>query len=146
MSYGPRSTAGAYRATAAQTGAELPPQRKIALLLAGIIERVHLAESQIRNQQLIDKLKTVDSALSILEALRASLDFEAGGKLAETLASLYDTASFRLVRANAHNDIDELQAVARLLAPIEASFAQIANQTASDAANAPPATEIQTRA
>lgn len=145
MSYGPRHKSDAYRATAANTGADLPPQRKIALLLAGVIERIQLADSQIRNGELSAKLKTVDSALTILEALRASLDFEAGGQLAETLASIYDTASFRLVRANAQNNLDELQAVARLLAPIEASFAQLA-AAAPAAEGQPVATEITTRA
>lgn len=145
MSYGPRHKSDAYRATAASTGADLPPQRKIALLLAGVIERIQLADSQIRNGELSAKLKTVDSALTILEALRASLDFEAGGQLAETLASIYDTASFRLVRANAQNNLEELQSVARLLAPIEASFAQLAAATPA-AEGEPLPTEITTRA
>jgi flagellar protein FliS len=132
--YGPQSTANAYRNTAASTGEELSPQRKVALLINGTIEKIRRAQAQIAEGQLAEKLKTIDSVLSIIEVLRASLDFQQGGQIAETLGSLYDTAMMRVVEANANNDIAKLDAVAKMLAPIAEAFAQLAPTPAKPAA------------
>lgn len=131
--YPPRGSAEAYRSTAIHSGAELPPQRKLALLLAGAIDRLQVAETQIQNGQLADKLKTIDTVLSILEALRASLDFESGGAIAEQLSSVYTTAEAQLVQANAGNDVAKLRSVIRLLTPIREAFNQISVPAQPDA-------------
>lgn len=132
--YGPQSSANAYRTTAASTGEDLPPQRKVALLINGAIEKIRRAQQQINERQLAEKLKTIDTTLQIIEVLRASLDLQNGGQIAESLASLYDTASMRLVEANAGNDVDKLEAVAKMLAPIAEAFASLSPTPAKPAA------------
>lgn len=124
--YPPRGSADAYKSTAIHSGVDLPPQRKIALLLAGVIDRLSLAESQIGNGQTAEKLKTIDTVLTILEALRASLDHESGGAIADQLSSVYTTAEARIVQANVANDVEKLRSVAKLLAPIRDAFNQLA--------------------
>jgi flagellar secretion chaperone FliS len=134
--YPSRGNADAYKSTAIHSGVDLPPQRKIALLLAGVIDRLSLAESQIQNGQVAEKLKTIDTVLTILEALRASLDHEAGGAIADQLSSVYTTAEARIVQANVSNDIEKLRSVAKLLAPIRDAFNQLA-ATATAASDGP---------
>ncbi|MCK7595157.1 flagellar export chaperone FliS [Pseudomarimonas salicorniae] len=136
--YPPRGSADAYRSAAIHSGVELPPERKLALLLGGIIDRLKVAESQIQNGQMAEKLRTIDSVLTILEALQASLDFESGGAIAEQLSSVYTTAEAQLVQANAGNDVAKLQSVIRLLTPIREAFQQISVPTApADGADEP---------
>jgi flagellar protein FliS len=129
--YPPRGSAEAYRSTAIHSGVELPAERKLALLLGGIIDRLQVAESQINNGQMAEKLKTIDTVLTILEALRASLDFESGGAIAEQLSSVYTTAEAQVVQANAGNDVAKLHSVIRLLTPIREAFQQISVSAAA---------------
>ena len=135
--YPSRGSADAYRSTAIHSGVDLPPERKIALLLGGIIDKLQVAESQIQNGQMAEKLRTIDTVLTILEALRASLDFESGGAIAEQLSSVYTTAEAQVVQANAGNDVSKLHSVIRLLTPIREAFQQIAVPAPSAADDAP---------
>lgn len=122
----------AYRSAAAHSGVELSPQRKVALLLGGSIDRIRLAETQIATGQQQAKLATIDNVMQILETLRASLNHDDGGAIADQLSSIYMTAEAQLVEANARNDVAKLQSVARLLEPIRDAFAELANSTATD--------------
>lgn len=130
--YPPRGSADAYRSTAIHSGVDLPAERKIALLLAGVIDRLQVAESQIQNGQTAEKLRSIDSVLTILEALRASLDFDSGGAIADQLSSVYTTAEAQLVQANISNDVSKLHSVIRLLTPIREAFQQIATPGSPD--------------
>ncbi|MBD8524749.1 flagellar export chaperone FliS [Pseudomarimonas arenosa] len=138
--YPSRGNADAYKSAAIHSGVELPPQRKLALLLSGAIDRIRLAETQIQNGQISEKLTTINTVLTILEALRASLDHDGGGEIADRLSSIYTTAEARLVSANAQNDLEGLRAVVRLLTPIEQAFRQLATPSASEPPTEPPST------
>lgn len=131
--YGNRGLAGAYRDTQIGSAQHLSPQRQLIMLLNGLIERVRRAEMLTREGDQPGKAKAIASAFPILEALRGSLDFEAGGELAVNLAALYDTASIRLAEANAYNDAAKLSAIATMLLPIAEAFAKLA-PTNGDAA------------
>ena len=148
--YGSRSSAGAYRSAAIHSGVNLSAERKVALLLAGVVERIRLAETQIANGELGPKLATISNVLEIIEALRASLNFDGGGEIAENLSSIYTTAEARLVEANAQNDVAKLATVVRLLEPIRDAFAEVAQTTATagagDAGEATSLTEQALRA
>ena len=61
----------------------------------------------------------------ITNGLRASLDMEAGGELADRLGSLYEYMAQRLLFANLKNSIAALDEVAELLSSLREAWAQI---------------------
>ena len=58
--------------------------------------------------------------------LRASLDVESGGDLAERLAALYDYMAERLLFANLKNSLAAMEEVSELLTGLRDAWAQIA--------------------
>ncbi len=112
----------AYRNTGIDSGHEISPQRKVAMLLAGTIERIHQARRQLDEGDLGGKAQALSSAISIVEVLRLSLDAEAGGELAERLGALYDYLMVRMAEANASNDQARLDEVLRLLDTIASAW------------------------
>lgn len=131
--YGKRSFLDQYRQTSA-AAAEQDPHRVIALLLAGAIERVRMAQSSLARGDIPGKAQAISAAVAIVDGLRLSLDHEAGGEIAAGLESLYDYASLRLVEANAGNDRVRLEEVAGLLGEIESAWAAIPRQMERSAA------------
>jgi len=131
----PRGYAQAYRNTAIDTAPEPAPAQKVALLLAGTIERLHHADALIGSHEYAAKAESISSALTIVQTLRHSLDHEAGGQLAERLAAIYDYVALRMVEANAHNDRAPLQEVIQLLQPLAGAWASLP-QTETNTAGA----------
>lgn len=105
-----------YRTTAAVGGAEAaPPEKLVALLYAGLIERIGRARAAIHAGDVPLKIGALASAQAIVEHLRISLDFAAGGEIARNLDALYDYVSRRLLQANRHDDVAILDEVLGLL-------------------------------
>lgn len=125
--YGPRNSIAHYRQAHRAVDTD-DPHRIIALLLAGAIERTRLAEACLQRGDVPGKINAIHSALDIIEGLRLSLDHEAGGEVAAGLESIYEYSSFRLIEANAENDVARLREVAGLLGEIGSAWAAIAGQ------------------
>ena len=62
----------------------------------------------------------------ISNGLKASLDMESGGELAERLAALYDYMAQRLLWANLKNETAPLDEVLNLLNELRGAWAEIA--------------------
>ena len=63
-----------------------------------------------------EKGKSVSRAMQLIDhGLRASLDKNAGGEIAENLDALYEYMGARLLMANLKNDLTILEEVQRLL-------------------------------
>ena len=125
---GPRGYASAYRNTALDGAGALSQQRQLAVLLSGVVQRVDLARQLLQRGDIVGKANAISSLFPLLESLRGSLDFEAGGALAENLATLYDTASVWLAEANARNDTQRLLQVRSLLEPVARAFNELPEQ------------------
>ena len=68
----------------------------------------------------------ISKAIDLISSgLRASLDLESGGQLAEHLAALYDYMVQRLFWANAKNEVAALDEVTTLLIELRDAWAQI---------------------
>mgnify|MGYP001578899117 CR=1 FL=1 len=94
------------------------PHRLIDMLLTGALDRLAAARGHLMRQEVPHKLAHINAVLSILEYLRMSLDFEAGGSVAQNLGQLYDYMLKRLLQANADNDpagLDEVSGLMRTL-------------------------------
>lgn len=122
-----RASAQHYRQTAVQSAVlDASPHRLVALMLAGIRERLQLATACIDKGDIARKGQAINEACMIIGELDGSLDHKAGGDIAAGLSALYAYAQRRLVEANLHNDPDRLKEVDGLIAEIEGAWNAIA--------------------
>jgi flagellar protein FliS len=83
------------------------------MLFDGAVVALRTASLQMASGNVPEKGKAISKAIEIIDnGLRASLNKEAGGQIAENLDSLYEYMSARLLTANIKNDsviLDEVQ-------------------------------------
>ncbi len=121
-----RTSAQHYRQTAVSSAVlDANPHRLVSLMLAGIRERLRLANACIEIGDLPRKGQAISEASLIISELDGSLDHAAGGEIADGLAALYDYSQRRLTEANLNNDVAVVQEVDGLIADIEAAWQQI---------------------
>jgi len=124
--YGSASNLAAYQNAAAYGGvAAADPHRLIVMLMDGALERIAAARGCIERKDMMEKVRLLNRAVSIVGELRGSLDMRAGGQIAENLASLYDYMGTRLVQANAESSIAMLDEVSKLLGEIRSAWIAI---------------------
>lgn len=128
----------AYKQVAVDTAvASADPHRLTLMLYDGALEAVRQTAACMQQGLVAEKGRLLGKAVRIVEeGLKASLDRNAGGKLAQQLASLYDYASLRLLQANLRNDAKALDEVTSLLGDLRSAWAQI-GAAAPAAAEAP---------
>ncbi len=131
MAFPPNSSKlAAYRSTSAHAGvAAADPHRLIVMLMDGALERIATARGLMSNgTDTAEKVQLIQRALAIIDELRNSLNFKAGGEVSHNLDALYDYICRRLVQANASNKVEWLDEVSRLLNEIRAAWLQIPAQ------------------
>jgi flagellar protein FliS len=124
MTYG-RNLA-AYSSVATHGGiADGDPHRLILMLMDGALERLAMARGCLQRNDIGQKATLVLKVLAIVQELRASLDLERGGPLADNLRDLYDYMERQLVKANVENRLSLLEEVAALLGEIRSAWAAV---------------------
>lgn len=125
MSY--HAFASQYRQTAVASAVlEADPHRLVALMFAGVRERLQLAAACIDAGNVSRKGQAITEASTIVGHLAGSLNLEAGGEIAQNLLALYDYIQRRLLEANIGNDVDALRECDELIADIQSAWAAIA--------------------
>jgi len=76
------------------------------------------AEEAVDAGKLIDAHQALVNAQDLVMNLSRSLDFEAGGEIADSLASLYDYLQRQLVQANVEKDKGAIAALRELVTPL----------------------------
>ena len=110
------------------------PQQLIVMLYEGAIAAIAMAQQHLRLKDIAAKGKTISKAISIIDdGLKASLDPNVGGELAQHLSDLYGYMSQRLLYANLKNDEPALEEVRQLLVQLSGAWKSLAA--------APPAAE-----
>ncbi len=93
------------------------PHHLVLMLFDGALEAIRHARSHMAAKRIADKGMALGKAISIVQdGLRASVDVNAGGQLAERLTSLYDYILMRLLQGNLRNDTAALDEVGQLVA------------------------------
>ena len=116
----------AYRSTSVHTGvAASDPHRLIVMLMDGALERIATARGLMKHGASAEKAQLLHRAVAIIDELRNSLNFKAGGELAINLDSLYEYMCQRIMQANASNKAEWLDEVSRLLTEIRAAWLQL---------------------
>ena len=128
MSFGfaPRA-ANAYAQVGLETGvSDADPHRLILMLFEGALLSIATAAAAIDGRDIPGKGQAISKAIEIInDGLKLSLDYEAGGDLAQKLAALYDYMTSRLLYANLHSSRPALDEVAGLLRDIKGAWESI---------------------
>ncbi|BCX81407.1 flagellar protein FliS [Methylomarinovum caldicuralii] len=103
--------------------ADADGHRLVMLLFEGALERINAARAALEAGNLARKGELIGKAVTILGGLRETLDFEAGGEVAENLDRLYDYMQRRLLEAHVKNRPELMQEVAGLLRPLAEAWA-----------------------
>ena len=113
----------AYQSVAVHGGvAASDPHRLIVMLMDGALERIATARGALENGSQEAKARLIHRAVAILDELRASLNFEAGGEIAANLGALYDYCSRQLMRANLESRIELLDEVSALIRELRSAW------------------------
>ena len=109
------------------------PHRLVLMLFDGTFAAVSMARIHMEAGEIQQKGAAISKAIDLISnGLKASLDIEAGGELAERLSALYDYMAQRLLFANLKNSVAALDEVSELLSSLRDAWAQISpNQQAA---------------
>lgn len=133
-----------YTEVGVQTGvASASPQQLIVMLYDGALAAIGAAQQHLRVKNIRGKCEAISKATDIVDrGLKASLDMNVGGDLAQHLSDLYDYMVRRLVHANMKNDAAALEEVRQLLLQLAESWRTLAARPLPAAEHAPaPATQ-----
>lgn len=116
-----------YRSIGAETAVHDATTHGLVLLLFdGARVAIGDARAQMQLRQVAAKGRAIGKAIEIIDSgLKASLDMERGGRIAERLYSLYEYMIERLMLANLRDEPACLDEVGRLLAEIESAWREI---------------------
>lgn len=123
----PSTAAKAYAKISIESGiSSADPHMLILMLYQGALLAIANARSGIMRKDIPGKGEAISKAIAIIdEGLKASLDINSGGSLAQNLSSLYEYMCTRLIVANMNNDVNALDEVARLLADLKDAWESI---------------------
>ncbi|SCY07471.1 flagellar protein FliS [Nitrosospira sp. Nl5] len=127
----PHYGANAYARVGLETGVVAAnPHKLILMLFEGAKVALSLALIHMKNGEITAKGQAISKAITIISSgLRASLDVEAGGELAQQLSALYEYMSRRLLLANLHGKPEYIEEVARLLGELSEAWEAIGSST-----------------
>jgi len=98
------------------------PHQLIQMLMNGALEKIAIAKGHMERNDIPQKGGNISWAISIIDGLRASLNVENGGEIAQNLDDLYDYMTRRLARANIENNPDLLDEVASLVRSVKGAW------------------------
>jgi flagellar secretion chaperone FliS len=101
------------------------PHRLILMLMDGALERIAMARGSLQRGDIAQKAALVQRIVGIVVELRASLDLEKGGALAQSLDELYGYMERQLIRANCDNKTEFLDEVGSLLGEIRSAWVAV---------------------
>ena len=122
-----RNAVNAYASVRTETGVmAADPHQLVQMLFEGALIALSDARRHMANNTTAAKGAAVSKAIAIIrDGLKASLDVEAGGELAQRLSALYDYMGTRLLVANLHNSPQLIAEVSSLLSQLRDAWEQI---------------------
>jgi flagellar protein FliS len=86
------------------------------------------ARTNLARNDVATRCQNISQACDMIGELRGSLNFEAGGEIAQQLNELYGYMLCRLLDANLHRDDAALAEVLGLLSTLDEAWKQLANE------------------
>ncbi|UGQ45205.1 flagellar export chaperone FliS [Massilia endophytica] len=123
----------AYAKVGLETGVSAAsPHKLIVMLYDGAIVAILNGLTHMKAGNIEEKGKAISKAIQIIDnGLRASLDKQVGGSIAQNLDALYEYMSNRLLTGNIQNQPEALEEVHRLLADLRDTWNQIGDAPAA---------------
>ncbi|MEN9827235.1 MAG: hypothetical protein RI953_2980 [Pseudomonadota bacterium] len=113
------------------------PEKVLLMLYEGAIKFNKLAILKMKEKNVAEKGKNISKTLAIVSELMNTLDHEKGGQLAADLENLYMFIMDKLIEANMHNKIEELEVVERLLTTLYTAWQDVVNNPRPDGVPSP---------
>jgi flagellar protein FliS len=119
--------AKAYASVSIETGVAMAsPHHLVVMLFDGALLSIAIALKEMEAGNIAAKSKAISKAIAIVdEGLRASLNREAGGEIAQSLNALYEYIRNRLLQGNLKNNPAFITEAQRLLAELRGAWIQI---------------------
>jgi len=124
---------GAYQQVHVTTGVDgASPHRLVQMLFEGLLDSFAQARGAMRQGNIEAKGEAIGRAVRIIdEGLKAGLNLDEGGRLAEDLRDLYAYVTVRLIYANRHNDESAIGECVRLIEPLSKAWAEMGQKAAA---------------
>jgi len=124
----------AYQRTGVETGVDsADPHKLILMLFEGAQQALAKAKLHIQHNEIAAKGEMISKAIMIIDhGLKASLDINAGGDMANQLFSLYEYMTNRLLTANLQNDVQIINEVNGLLSELHGAWITIGQKKLAD--------------
>lgn len=134
-----RNQVSEYARVGVETGVSgADPHRLVLMLFDGALLCVASAKQHMELGEIGPKGENVSKAINIIaNGLKASLNTDVGGELAERLGALYEYLCERLLFANMSNSAAPLDEVHRLLDDLKGAWEQIGSSQAAAAQSQP---------
>lgn len=101
------------------------PKQLVVLLLEGAIKNLRHAELALEKKDYSLVNEKLIKTQNIVQELQSSLDFEAGGQIAEELNALYDFMLQDLLQANLKKDSEKIRANRDLLSELAEAWTSL---------------------
>ena len=113
-------------------------REKILLMLyEGAIRFTKQAIKALEEKRIADKCRYISRATAIISELLSSLDFKAGGELANNLEGLYVFMIDKLIEGNIENKEECLQAVLKILETLHVAWKDVIENPRADGVPSP---------
>lgn len=112
------------------------PHQLIQMLMNGALEKIAIAKGHMERNDISQKGGNISWAISIIDGLRASLNVDDGGEIAQNLDDLYDYMTRRLARANIENNPDLLDEVSSLVRSVKGAWDEMPESSSKSSATA----------
>ena len=112
----------AYQKTQVTTASK---EKILLMLYEGCIRFIKQARLYMQEKKVADKGKMISKALAIMAELNETLDHKVGGQLAADLESLYIFMMDKLIDANIHNSIEDLDVVEKLMTTLYSAWEDV---------------------
>lgn len=126
-----RHAANAYQQVGVQSVVDgASPHTLIQLLFEALDASLNAAKGAMQRGEIEEKGRQIGKAVRILEeGLKASLNLQQGGEVAQNLASLYDYSINQITLANLRNDLALLEAAQSVIFPIAQGWREMGQTT-----------------
>ncbi|MCF6346483.1 MAG: flagellar export chaperone FliS [Thiomicrorhabdus sp.] len=104
---------------------EATPHKLVEMLYDGAIKNMNLANVFIEQKNYEKKSEYINKSLAILNALRAGVDLDKGGDVAQNLYNLYDYCYRTLFTASAQNNPEALNEVLEHLKLLKEAWSEM---------------------
>lgn len=128
--YGTQRALSAYKMVGIETGVEsADPHKLILMLFDGALIAVGDARRHLAGSRTAERGNAISKCIMIIEnGLKASLDRQSSGELANRLSDLYDYMRDRLLQANLQAHDPSLSEVQQLLGELREAWSQMQPQ------------------